>query len=759
MKTLIIKLTICLLLFNLKGLSQTVFPDYVDGELYVKIKDGVALPTSNTSKISAEREIPSIQRTIQRFTTIEKVERSFYFTTSEKLKNVYKIKIKKPELVDEILKEIQKDEGVEYVEKIPLFKTETVIPNDFYFSLSGGGITYTQWHLQKINATSAWAIQTGSSSIVVAVVDNAIKTDHPDLAANLIQGRDVSDNDNNTNPPNTLSTFSHGTGVAGCVSTINNNNTGLASIGGYAIKVMPIKVTRDTEPNPRIVNDPYDGVAWAANNGAKIINCSWAGSAINQTQINVINNALSQGCIIIAAAGNDNVSTLSYPAALNGVIAVGSTDIADSKSSFSNYGNWVDISAPGTNITVLSTSTFGYNVVDGTSFSAPITSGLVALLLSQNPTWTAAQVEAKLKSSADNIDAQNPSYVGQLGAGRINAAAALSNYCVKDLYTSGCSTNNDGIKSVTVKGVSLSSTSDCSVGGRYSFYKNQNNINVFSGETCNFSIDLLSNTRPEHFVIWLDANRNNQFETSERVFVTSTPQTGTVISSFNVPCNISAGALNMRIRVRHNNSNIDACSTYDFGEVEDYVLNVVAPPVPSVSVSPSSICFGSSATLSATGCTGTVNWSNGSTGSSVSFTPAAGSFTYTATCTLNGCVSASSSPTNTLTVNSVPPQPNNYTTSSSAVCPGQNNVTYTIPAVAGATSYNWSYTGTGHTINGSGTSVTINFSNTVTPGTLSVIANNACGSSTARTLVVTVSQFNQVISQLQQPQSVKDQIM
>ncbi|MGZ4116685.1 MAG: S8 family serine peptidase, partial [Bacteroidia bacterium] len=164
---------------------------------------------------------------------------------------------------------------------------------------------------------------------------------------------------------------------------------------------------------------------YAAVNHARVINMSWGGTGSSTTAQNIIDYAYSQGCILVAAAGNNNVSTMFYPAAYNNVISVAATQSGDSKASFSNFGSWIDVSAPGNNI--YSTFVAGaYGNKSGTSMASPMVAGLCGLMLSLNPTLTQADVTNCLLSTADNIDAANPSYIGQLGSGRINANAAMA---------------------------------------------------------------------------------------------------------------------------------------------------------------------------------------------------------------------------------------------------------------------------------------------------------------------------------------------
>lgn len=332
----------------------------------------------------------------------------------------------------------------EYVEYAVINRTYAT-PNDLHVN---------QWHLKKIFAEQSWDIQVGVSNIKIAIVDDAIDINHPDLK-NVIYvnssetaGNGIDDDGNgyvddvygwnanykigNPNPPfNDRSDFTHGTHCAGIAAAQTNNNLGIASIG-YNISIIPVACFDSTAPG-RVVGG-YEGIVYAADAGAKVISLSWGGSVYSSTGQIVIDYAVNKGIVICAAAGNANVSNKMYPAAFNGVIAIAASDNTDKKASFSNYGNWIDISAPGVDIWSSVTGfSYLYDYLSGTSMACPLTAGLCALMLSKNKMLTPAEIEQCLKSSADNINSVNPSYNNQLGAGRINAQKALQ--CVKPLYT------------------------------------------------------------------------------------------------------------------------------------------------------------------------------------------------------------------------------------------------------------------------------------------------------------------------------------
>jgi subtilisin family serine protease len=398
------------------GVGQTIDPDYIDGEFYIKLKKVDKKSFSKTSSaVNFQKELPFLSNLTSSI-SVASAERSFYFSNSELLQSVYRVKIDNPKKGLDFMNSVEQDDNVEYIERVPLMKI-SIIPNDPYRT--------SQYALSKIKAYDAWNVSTGNYYVTVAVVDDAVQTNHPDLAGNIVAGFDVADNDNNPNPPNTY--FSHGTHVAGITGAVTNNGMGIASLGFNSIRIMPIKTTPNTaipstgKDNVGIYYG-YEGITWAAEHGADVINMSWGGGTYSITNQNTITYAHNLGCVLVAAAGNDNSSSLHYPSAYNYVICVASTDENDYKSSFSNYDNgtgWVDIAAPGTGI--YSTLPFSnYVSWDGTSMASPLVASLCGYILSQNPNLNPDDVEYILKNSSD--------YIGYtiLGAGRINALNAVN---------------------------------------------------------------------------------------------------------------------------------------------------------------------------------------------------------------------------------------------------------------------------------------------------------------------------------------------
>lgn len=376
-----------------------------------------------------------------------------FLTNDSSINRIFEIQVGQLNQVDdEQFKSIcQRIPGFEYVEGIP--------KHEFFYTPNDYGTQ--QYNLDKIQAKLAWDVSKGDTGIVVAVVDDAVELTHPDLDGNIwrnwseipnnsidddgngyiddVNGWDAADNDNNPNPVSTANAnyHAHGTHCAGIVSSETDNNSGIASIG-FKVKIMPVKIGYEYY-NPWLrrnvigLRNAYRGVDYAIKNKANVISMSWGrgagGSRITEQLL--FNVARSRGIVCVAAAGNSNTNVSSFfPASYNHVISVASSTSTDSRSSFSNYGSGIDVTAPGSGI-YSTVPKGGYAFKSGTSMACPLVAGLCALMKSQNPSSTASEIINCLQSTCDNIDAQNPLYIGQLGSGRINANRALR--CMKPI--------------------------------------------------------------------------------------------------------------------------------------------------------------------------------------------------------------------------------------------------------------------------------------------------------------------------------------
>jgi thermitase len=292
---------------------------------------------------------------------------------------------------------LRRSRRVAGVERNPLADIEHVscvgnaqcaIPNDPFFT--------RQWWLQNDAATVepaagalfgadvaaplAWRVASGSTAVLVAVVDSGIDRSHPDVGPRVIASATLVGNGGDVNDY-----VGHGTAVAGVIAAIPNNGIGVAGVAWNA-SLINIKAQSDSGPGGLSCAAAVNGITYATNAGAHIINLSFGGPTPCANEQAAIDYATGRGSLVIAAAGNDGNTVPEYPAAFANVIAVAATDDADQRADFSSYGSsWVDLAAPGVAIwTTLpvagSALGTGYGYVDGTSFSAPIVAGIAALI-------------------------------------------------------------------------------------------------------------------------------------------------------------------------------------------------------------------------------------------------------------------------------------------------------------------------------------------------------------------------------------------
>ncbi len=408
-------------------------------EIYLKIKENTDIDLEAYFFKKIKNPNPSKDSDIQ---SIFKIFDNYQVTESKKafkinsptFNRTYRITFRDSTQIDLFLTALNNNKWIEYAEKIPIYKS-FYTPNDLHPN---------QWYLSKINATQAWDLSVGSQKVVIAVVDDAVRLDHQDIAPNLwvnpneiagnsidddgngyvddINGYDVADNDNN--PSTTDEEKTHGTHCAGIAGAKSNNGFGIASISSNC-KIMAVKCTSDSDFGPTL---PYAdvGLAYAINAKPNVISLSWGSYSYSQTIQNLINNAYNAGIIVVAAAGNDNSSILMYPASYNNVISVGATNSSDIKASFSNFGSKIDVMAPGQNIwSSMSSSTSDFDYLSGTSMACPLVAGLCGLMKATEQNASNVLIEACLKSSATNIDVINPGFSNKLGSGRIDALKAL----------------------------------------------------------------------------------------------------------------------------------------------------------------------------------------------------------------------------------------------------------------------------------------------------------------------------------------------
>jgi len=431
---------VVLFFFGVISHAQSMQPDYAEGWISLKVN-----PELRESCFSDRIEVTELKQIFDRLGVdlIQKrfphaephiTPRAFIPDTKDKrvdLSLIYKVHYTSQNDPIKSSKLLMNTGMVVYAEPIYIDKP-LVIPND--------PLLATMWHLEAINAFEGWDIDTGSADVTIAIVDTGVDWDHPDLAdaiklnvaeLNGIEGFDDDNNGytddirgwnfyNDNNDPNETG-FSHGTHVAGLAGAVPNNAIGVAGTA-WACKILPVKVGDKLS-----IPFGYEGVVYAADNGADVINCSWGGFSPTETGYDVMKYATyNKDALVLGGAGNDNRETRFYPASFREVMSIGATDTTNQKADFSNYNYEIDLIAPGAFIYSLKNDEFGYD--SGTSMAAPITAGVAALVRNKFPTLSALQVMEQLKSTADksiyNIGFNQP-YEGKLGAGLLDMKKAL----------------------------------------------------------------------------------------------------------------------------------------------------------------------------------------------------------------------------------------------------------------------------------------------------------------------------------------------
>ncbi|HRY97873.1 MAG TPA: S8 family serine peptidase [Bacteroidales bacterium] len=416
-------------------------PEFVKGEIIIKFKDNVMvnIPKSGannkTGVFSVDEELKdksviSVGKVFRNSSRLKTRTLVKYPNGEEKktpaLYNIYRIKLDPGADIKALAEDLAEDPTVEFAEPNYLVYTMSTTPNDPLYP--------NQWHLGAVNAPQAWDSTTGDSTQVIGILDTGVDWDHPDLDDNIwhnpgeipnnnadddgngyvddVRGWDFVNDDNNPNDDN-----SHGTHVAGIAAAEGNNGTGVCGVAWNA-RIMPVKLLQSSGQGNS--NDLAAAIAYAAENGATVINMSLGSFGESLTVKAALENAYSTA-VLVAAAGNSRRCICYdcfpcanfYPAAYSFVIGVEASTPAGDRAGFSNYdpsgpisynnpyGLNYEIMAPGTG--VLSTFPNGtYSTLNGTSMAAPVVAGAVALMRQQDPAQSIEQIFARLLQSANN---------------------------------------------------------------------------------------------------------------------------------------------------------------------------------------------------------------------------------------------------------------------------------------------------------------------------------------------------------------------
>lgn len=400
----------------------------MSSRLIFRVKDGVApsevLPNTMLESVGEEirvgrvhdigNEVAAFRTTESVAAEIESDEELFntaiYETKSEPEKNLYRTYFAEAgrDTAESLYESLQANENVEYVQYDEM-NSLYVNPNDPRFG--------ELWGIRKIECPAAWDTAQGNG-VVVAVIDTGVDYNHPDIRDNMLRAADGSiiGHDFSNNDTDPMDFHGHGSHCAGTVAATMSNNIGVVGVAPRA-KIMAVKVF----PNA------YDSVCanairYAADNGAKVLSNSWGPDnrrPTNEVVADAIVYAVSRGCIVVFAAGNENDDVQFYaPSNHPSVISVASVDANDRRAGTSNFGNLITIAAPGVSILSLRMGTNDYVLKSGTSMACPHVAGLVALLLGINGNLTLNQIKQNLRNNADAIQTDQPTSGRRINANR-----------------------------------------------------------------------------------------------------------------------------------------------------------------------------------------------------------------------------------------------------------------------------------------------------------------------------------------------------
>ena len=448
--------TVLLLLVLLAGAAPARAVDnqtYLPGQVIVKFTDAVDPAAAAGMKGAPVLGIASLDKRMRRC-GVSRLQPLFPYKTSQ-LGRICQIDFPPAKDVLAVAADLAADPCVLYAEPRYIDRL-CAKPSDTDY------LTGMQWYLEQVQAPQAWDVIRGDSAVIIAIVDQGVDWNHPDLYGNIwvnpgedldgdgrITGTDFNliDDDGNGyaddffgwdfggygyadwNPMENPGYYPpHGTHCAGIAAAVTDNALGVAGMS-WNCSIMAVKVTEDENA---AVYYGYEGIQYAADNGADVINASWGRSLGNPSQVQqeIIDSAFARGCIIVAAAGNDpgvlppDTCGLYWPAWYDHVTAVAAVDSDDLIADWSFYGDWVDVCAPGVNIY----NTFWndtYGTLDGTSMATPIVSGVAGLVKTLQPDMDSDEFEVRMRTASDDIESLNPGYEGWLGGGRLNAYRAL----------------------------------------------------------------------------------------------------------------------------------------------------------------------------------------------------------------------------------------------------------------------------------------------------------------------------------------------
>lgn len=443
------KFTFCLsvIFLSVAGVAQTTYKlapnitanDYLPNSIIIKVKDAFR-PMCTEQGVN----IPALQKS---FSTIgmtmvgkkfanEKAPREKFNKDGIRMADlslIYECKYAGGMPIEKAINALLASNVLAYAE--PHF-----VPVTTYTTNDPQATTTGQYHLNRINAYNGWNTSKGDTTVIIGITDTGVEYSHSDLGGNIkynyadpinsldddgdgfvdnFQGWDVGMNDNDA----TWQGNAHGVHVCGIAAAATDNSNGIAGVG-FKCKFLPVKIANASGA----LVGAYDGIKYAADHGCKVINCSWGGPGGGSFGQDVCTYAtINKDALVVAAAGNTGLDELFYPAAYDYVLAVGNTQSNDIINFSSTYGYFLDVSAPGTNINATWTGN-SYTQQTGTSMASPVTAGVVGIVRSFFPSYSALQAGERVKTTTDNIYTLpiNSGRKDKLGTGRVNLGRALT---------------------------------------------------------------------------------------------------------------------------------------------------------------------------------------------------------------------------------------------------------------------------------------------------------------------------------------------
>ena len=431
--------------------EQTVLPDYQPDALYLKFKAGTLnLPKEDSRHVPVSVLFPTATKGKLQKYGLRAEAFCLRLDNNPALQYTFKIRFDSVQNADLLLRQLQQDPRVELVERVPLYRAAACpsdgfsrkkrpkdTPNDPFHGIVDN--IHASWHLDKMGFAELYGKYTGNPDIKVAVVDNAVWSGHEDLdilPENLYNT--CTNAQGEANPPshidremvygggfagmNPAYNWSHGTHCAGLIAAVNNNGKGIVSLAS-GISLMGIRIA---ESEPNLMANAMEGIAWAADHGAKVISLSYGSEYNSSIEREFFQSCINQGIVFFASAGNKSRDKEQYPACYPGVIAVGSVNSDGHRSDFSNYGDWVDIWVPGgyyidhdtvvKDQQMLSTTwcvsqwlddkpSFSgkyYDMMAGTSMATPLAASASALILSYYPELNGYQIKEILQRATQD---------------------------------------------------------------------------------------------------------------------------------------------------------------------------------------------------------------------------------------------------------------------------------------------------------------------------------------------------------------------